>query len=132
MRNDVAVPGRRYLTASEAVAALSRGSQIEQFLGSYVAPDGRSAVRWLSAFRSGRTFKVVIHDVEDVGTDDFGDLSAFPPLDDDEYSGEGRSLITADDAHSLIGAAAAHGADSERWVNGGMVQDEYLEQRTPL
>jgi hypothetical protein len=121
--------GRRYLTAAEAAAALRRASQIEQFLGHDVAADGRAAIQWLTAYESGRTFKLVIHEVEDVGTDDFFDVSAFPPLDREADPGEGRLLATADDAESLLQNGASHGADSARWVNFGVVQDEYRDSR---
>jgi hypothetical protein len=121
--------GRRYLTIAEAAATLRRGREVEQFIEHHVASDGRAAIRWLTAFKSGRTFELVIHDVEDVGSDDFFDVSEFPPLDDEEETGEGRFLATADDAESLLQTAVANGADSERWVNSGVVQDEYRESR---
>jgi hypothetical protein len=121
--------GRRYLTAAEAAGALRRSRQIEQFLECYVAADGRTAVRWLTAYTSGRTFELVIHEVEDIGTDGFFDVSAFPPLDDKEYMGEGRAVATADVAEALLDAALDHGASTDRWVNFGVVQDEYADSR---
>lgn len=121
--------GRRYLTPVEAVAALRRGSQIEQLLDRRVLAEGGAAIRWLTAFQSGGRFELVVHDVEDIGTDDFLDLSSFPPIDNEEDAGEGRSLATADEAEGVIDAAASHGACSERWVNFGVMQDEDLERR---
>jgi hypothetical protein len=129
MRENGGMGGRRHLTPSEAAGALRRGSQIEQLLDGSASTDGRASVRWLSAYRLGQTFHLVAHHVADLGTEEFVDVTEFPPIDDDEYAGEGRSLTTADEAGVLLEAAVRHGADPERWMNFGMVQEEYSERR---
>ena len=120
--------GRRYLTSSEAAAALRRGSQIEQFLGRS-NDNRRPTVRWLSAYPSGRAFELVVHHVEDIGTEGFFDVSEFPPLDDEEYVGEGRSVAAEVEPGLILDAAELHGARPDRWVNAGVVQDEYRDSR---
>ena len=111
------------------IGALRRGAQAEQFLGSTVADDGRSAVRWLTASRSGRSFDLRLHEVEDVGSDDFLDVTEFPPLDPEEYVGEGRRVADCEDAIALLAAAVKFGAADDRWVNAGVVQAEYADAR---
>lgn len=126
----VAVPGRRHLTSTEAAATLRRKREVEQFLGRFVASDERMTVRWLTAYPSGADFKLVLHEVEDIGSDEFLDVTEFPPLDENEYLGEGRVLSTHSDPDALLRDAAERGASPDRWVNGGVVQDEYRESRT--
>ena len=119
--------GRRHLTSAEAIAALRRGAQIEQLLPLGDNSPIPEVVRWLTAARVGRSLELRLHEVEDVGTDDFLDVSEFPPLDRDEDLGEGRVLEEADDPDELLAASERHGASDDRWVNFGVVQDEYAD-----
>jgi hypothetical protein len=124
----VMMPGtRRHLTESEVVAALRRSSQVEQYLGRFRTNDGRQGIRWLTAFVAGRHFNLVVHEVEDVGSSDLLDVATFPPLDDDEYVGEGRTVASADEPNQILELAVTYGATSTRWVNVGLVQDEYSD-----
>lgn len=119
--------GRRHITLAEAVSALRRGRPIEQYLGRFTATDERQGIRWLTAGPSGRAFVLNLHEVEDIGSEDSLDISEFPPLDEDEYLGEGREIETADDPGELLGLASSAGASPTRWVNWGVAQDEYLD-----
>ncbi|MER7756894.1 hypothetical protein [Kitasatospora sp. NPDC097643] len=118
----------RYLVESFAVSALTRGRSVEQFLGP--AGDAHaSGVRWVEVVPTCSQFKVVLHTSADVGSENFCDLVAFPPLDpeseDDEF---GLEIAMATDAHDAL-ALAEHrtGAVRGRWVNQGMAQDEYRD-----
>ena len=116
--------------AAEAVSALGQKREVEQFLGRYVASDGRMTVRWLNTHVSGADFKLVLHEVEDIGSEEFLDITEFPPLDENEYVGEGRRLSTnGDPADHRRQAAVEQGASPDRWVNGGVVQDKYRDSR---
>jgi hypothetical protein len=57
------------------------------------------------------------------------DVSSFPPVDEDEYLGEGRRLAEGRDLDDVWSSALAAGASEDRWVNQGMVASEYLENR---
>lgn len=120
---------RRHLTVQEGVAALRRGRQIEQWLGADQLEDGPTAIGWLTASRRGTSFALVRHRVRDVWTPDFFDVTVFPAVDEQEEFGEGVVLADASDPEQLLEQAVAHGADPERWVNQGVVQDEYRDSR---
>lgn len=119
--------GRRYLTEAEARSALTRGASVEQFLG-LADVNGRRAVRWLTV-SGGRSYVVRLHEVEDVGDDDFLDVSEFPPLDPDEYLGDGRTVADESEPDAAFAVAAKLGASADRWVNSGVVQNEYADSR---
>ena len=121
--------GRRHLSDAEAAAALRRGKQVEQFLArEYV--DGDFQITWVtaSAPRSGE-YRLRVHRAHDIGSSSFADLSEFPPVDESERVGEGRVVAEGDTAELVLGAAADHGAMVGRWVNEGVVADEYLDAR---
>lgn len=127
--HSVQVSSRRHLSPDETAAALKRGRQTEQLLGLEESADGRRAVRWLTASTNGRMYELRLHVVEDVGTDELLDVSEFPPLDPEEYVGEGRLVAVADDPTSVLQAAAQFGAADGRWVNQGLVEAEYADVR---
>ncbi|MEU1344513.1 hypothetical protein [Streptomyces sp. NPDC005827] len=118
----------RHLTPAFALGALRRGKQIEQFLGA-TETDGRHGLRWI-AISPGRTgVTIYLSDVEDVGTDTFLDITEFPPLDPDEetWGREVAVLPTPEEALHLAEHELA--ADPQRWVNDGVVCDEYQDFR---
>jgi hypothetical protein len=54
----------------------------------------------------------------------------FSPADGRDSLGEGIDLAEFDSPEALLEAAARdHGASPDRWVNEGMVQDEYRDLR---
>jgi hypothetical protein len=119
----------RYLTMTFALGALRRGSGIQQLLGTdYVA--GRPTLRWLTAWRErDGGYVLVIHHVFDEGSEQFWDVAEFTPVDEDEYLGEGRSLGAFNTPEEVLHAAQAYGAVTTRWVNEGVIDDEYGELR---
>jgi hypothetical protein len=118
-----------YLTMTFALGALRRGSGIQQLLGTdYVA--GRPTLRWLTAWRErDGGYVLVIHHVFDEGSEQFWDVAEFTPVDEDEYLGEGRSLGAFNTPEEVLHAAQAYGAVTTRWVNEGVIDDEYGELR---
>ena len=59
----------------------------------------------------------------------FLDLSAFEPVDEEEYSGEGVEVAREPGPEAALRAALDHGAGPERWVNQGVIADEYADSR---
>jgi hypothetical protein len=57
------------------------------------------------------------------------DVYELTPVDSEEYVGEGVDVGRHAEAEAALEAAAAHGAQSARWVNFGMVADEYADAR---
>ncbi|MFF9243860.1 hypothetical protein ACF1AY_04075 [Streptomyces sp. NPDC014776] len=118
----------RYLTESFPLGALRRGRPVEQFLGPAGSPE-HPGIRYVEIRPAKVDYEVFLHTREDVGHENFTDLVEFPPLDpDDEEEQFGRLLTTTDDP--LVAVSAAEditGAVRGRWVNAGVVQDEYRD-----
>jgi hypothetical protein len=116
----------RYPTESFALGALRRGQPVEQFLGPAGSPE-RPGIRYIEVRPVKICYKIYLHTLEDVGHETFVDVVEFPPLyANDEEEEFGRLVATRDDP--LVALAAAEdvtGARRERWVNAGVVQDEY-------
>lgn len=111
---------RRHLTEHEAVSALRRGRAVEQLLDE-ARHEGRPTVRWLSIIRREDAFVVLVHHVYDDGSPDFRDLSEFEPVDLDE----GTQVAREPEPERALLAASSHGAVPDRWVNEGVVADQY-------
>ncbi|MFF3940940.1 hypothetical protein [Streptomyces phaeofaciens] len=116
----------RYLTEAFIVGALKRGRPVEQFLGPVGTPV-RRGVSYVEVRPTKTSYEVYVRTVEDIGHERFFDLVEFPPFDADEDEEEfGRLAATAEDPSTALTAAEeATGAVRGRWVNEGMVQDEY-------
>ena len=115
----------RYLVDPFIIGALRRGRSVEQFLGP-VGSSVRPGVRYAEVRAAGTSYEVYAHAVEDVGHEGFLDLDVFPPFDQDAEEEFGELLGTAEDPQSaLVLAEEATGAVRGRWVNQGVVQDEY-------
>ena len=111
----------RPLTPSEAIAALRRGVEIEQFLNLTAGE-----LRFLTISRTDEGFALTEHHVHDEGTDDFADISEFRPVNDDEEVGEGRRIALVATAEEAVQAAATCGGSEHRWVNQAMAADDYV------
>ncbi|GAA2097429.1 hypothetical protein GCM10009801_67750 [Streptomyces albiaxialis] len=123
----------RHLTPAFALGALRRGRQVEQFLGVIEGDADRygcQGLRWI-ALSPGRTgIAVTVCDVEDVGSGAFLDITEFPPLDPDEDEPWGRRFALVDTPEEALRVAERDlAADPGRWVNQGVVCDEYRDFR---
>jgi hypothetical protein len=118
----------RYLAESFIVGALRRGSCVEQFLG-MVGGSSVPGVRWVEVVPRGEGFVIVLHEVQDIGSEQYVDLVEFPELpgrDGEERFGiEVGVAGEASDALDL--AETMTGAVRQRWVNAGVAQDEYRD-----
>ncbi|WP_261994185.1 hypothetical protein [Streptomyces sp. t39] len=116
----------RYLAESFLLGALWRGRSVEQLLGP-CGSAGHLGVRYVEVRAAKTSFEVWLHTVEDVGSENFCDLGEFPPFDPDDEAGEfGRLLGMAEDPlAAVVVAEQCTGAGRGRWVNEGVVQDEY-------
>lgn len=119
--------GMRHLTEQQAIGALRRGASLEQMLTP--ALDGSGTIRWLQAIPSGIGITLRIHHDYDDGRDDFLDVYEFRSVDEDDYLGAGSIVGEYPDAATLLSAASELGATAERWVNEGIIQDEYGDLR---
>lgn len=108
------------------LGALRRGRSVQQFLGPCGSAE-RPGVRYVEVRVTKGPFEVYLHVVEDIGSESFLDVSEFPPFDpDDEASEFGLLLGTAEDPLAALQVAEQRvGAERGRWVNEGVVQEEY-------
>ncbi|MFE2685151.1 hypothetical protein [Streptomyces mirabilis] len=114
----------RYLAESFALGALRRGRTVVQFLGPVGAPEC-PGVHYVEVRPAKAQYEIFLHTLEDIGHETFADLVEFPPLDPDDEE-FGRLLATRDDPLAALTAAEdVTGAVRGRWVNDGVVQDEY-------
>ncbi|GAA5023392.1 hypothetical protein GCM10023335_56120 [Streptomyces siamensis] len=116
----------RYLTESFALGALGRGRPVEQFLGPAGSPE-RPGIHYVEVRPAKTHYEIWLHILEDVGNETFADLVEFPPLEpDDEEEEFDRPVATREEPLAAL-TAAEHvtGAVRGRWVDAGLVQDEY-------
>lgn len=118
----------RHLTEEQAIAALRRGAAIEQMLSTELRA---GSFRWLDAHSSGETFILRLHEAVDDGTDDVLDVYEFRSVDENDEFGEGVVVGEFPDTTALLDAAVDLGAIPDRWVNAGVIQDEYRDLRAP-
>ncbi|GAA4599220.1 hypothetical protein GCM10023194_78760 [Planotetraspora phitsanulokensis] len=127
----------RHLTRDFAAGALRRGKEIEQFLEAF-EEDGRRGLKHAAIWdnRSG-CFVVRLWIVEENPGPTFlpiDEFLAFYDVDDEQEGG--RHVGTADSPGGAIELAAQKlGAHPERWVNQGVLFDEYydyVKQGRPL
>ena len=112
----------RHLTETQAIGALARGRGVEQLLVSEP-----TVVEWLTLSNDSTGITLRRHRVWDVGSPDLTDVSEFPPVDPEEDHGEGMVLATFTGGREALTGSVEHGARADRWVDEGMVQDEYAD-----
>jgi hypothetical protein len=115
----------RHLSAAEAERALNAGRSIEQWLGARVEGADR-VLKWvqLTVEKDGGGYSVTVFEVLDDGGPEFLDVYEFSPLDADQPYGV---TTTLKDARGALEFAIGAGADPCRFVNAGIVQDEYAD-----
>jgi len=116
----------RHLTSSQAQSALRRGKQIEQYLGG-VDDVKVGTIRWLTLALVDGTFRLTLHHVEEPTSQSTLDLAELEPVDHNEYVGEGRPICEVATWQDATVEAERLGATDNRWVNQGLVGDEYSD-----
>lgn len=120
---EIAVP--RFLSEGDVQLALRQGRAVEQWLGDRVDGDDR-LIKWIRVHSEAPgKFTVTLFDVFDEGTDEFQDVYEFRSFDPDEPYGTAKDF--PDESEAISYAVQALGASTARFVNGGMIQDEYRD-----
>jgi hypothetical protein len=113
----------RHLTTDQIDSALQRGKSVEQLL-ERPAPD---QIAWVELRPVSEGVELWRYDVFDDGSDEFFDLYSFSPIEGDLPE---SPVDTYPDVTTASAAAQARfSADSGRWVNQFMIQDEYQDDR---
>ena len=122
------VPAVRHLRSTNVADRLAAGKGIEQLLPTQVADP--PTVRWITVWPTDDgLIAVSLHEVLDVGTGEFQDVTEFPSLDATEDHGEGREVGVYSSIPEALEAARDVGATVDRWVNEGMIGQEYRDTR---
>lgn len=111
---------RRYLTKEEIQAALHLGKDVEQMLG-IVEIDERPVIRYLVISQQKKLFVVNVYERFLPVESDFFDVVEFESVDPDDESTD-HEFGNIDDALSF--ATIECGAQKDKFVNRGMIQDE--------
>lgn len=115
----------RYLVPAFIRSALHRGVSVQQFVGAFMDGD-EPALRYLELRAAGEDgIELWVHEVYDDGDESFLDVGEFTRLDADDDDEPAARADTLDEALAL--AEQRFGARPDRWVNEGVVQDEYLD-----
>nr|CAS02424.1 putative integron gene cassette protein [uncultured bacterium]CAS02778.1 putative integron gene cassette protein [uncultured bacterium] len=119
MISDVRHQNMRHIAATFLETTLRRGASLEQFMGGSLHEAERS-VSWLELRPVSAGIELWSHVAPDPG-DNHADIYDLLPV-------ELEPLVVAPDAAQAL--AIAHstlGASPLRWVNQGVVQDEFLD-----
>ena len=112
-----------YLSKENLVQILERSGAIEQLLEPKHEGDGM-VVRFVRIERNrSEEFVATLLEVFDVGTPDFLDMYEFEAVDPNLPYGDAHSFSSASEAIEF--ACDEIGANDEKFLGNGMIQDEY-------
>lgn len=118
---------RRYLTPSEAEAAIKRGKPVECFLGS-CQRDSKPGIKWFSARAAGNGIKVSVYETADLGNEEFIDVYEFGPLNPDlEFEESDEIICFSSFTEFYSGIESKFSGSTSRLVNEFIIQDEYAD-----
>ena len=118
---------RRHLTISEANSSLKNGKTIECFLGSCRRGD-QPGIKWFSASRRRGNVCLKIYETADLGDEDIIDLYEIGPLNPELELEDPDEEIEFKNFDALVShIESKFPKSSSRFVNEGVIQDEYLE-----
>lgn len=113
-----------YLSPVEIYARLHAGKSVEQWLG-HTQDGDETVLQWLSIAAGRRQYSVTYLESFDEGDADWLDVTAFSLVDPDAEVGP-----TFDSVEEAVAFAVnTHSASIERFVAGGMIQQEYANYR---
>ena len=127
----------RHLTRSFAGGALRRGREVEQLVEAF-EQDGRRGLRWASISPATRWNGLIVrlHTVEDLDDTDRLTVDEYPSFHETDEEDFGQTIGETESAEEAIDLADRElGADPARWLNQGVLQDEYndyVKQGRPL
>lgn len=72
---------------------------------------------------------IYLSEIQDAGTDTFDAISEFPPLEPDDKTW-GKQIATVSAPEEAVNRACSEpGVIPDRWVNQGIIRDEYRDFR---
>ena len=114
----------KYLEIEQLKTSLRLGKTVEQWLG-HIDEEDYTILKWLSLEpEPNGKYSVVYIESFDDGNADFIDVYEFSALDPDEPFGVIETFSSLDEAITF--SINEYGALEDKFVNSGMIQDEYL------
>ncbi len=114
----------KYLQIDQLKTNLSLGKIVEQWIGHIIEKD-YTVLKWIRIEKENDgEFSVVYIECFDEGDEDFVDIYDFSEIDPDVPYGVTNTFITIDRAIEF--SIREYGAFINKFVNSGMIQDEYL------
>ena len=111
---------RRYLNIQEAEVTLRRGKTVESFLGGFTL-DGERCIRWADFQLNEAGVTANLWEAYDQGSEEYADIYTF-----DSPHTEYIEPVKVVHSKNLEDAAKELGLTEYKFVNRGVVQDEYL------
>ena len=118
----------RYLTEYFLHGAISRGREIGQFLGGF-SHEGQPAIRYLGMRADESRVVLSLYEKFDPEEDCY-DVASFSELDEVEQGEAAAEHHGESVADALARAERLYGARPDRWVNEGILDDEYRDYST--
>ncbi|HEX8350367.1 MAG TPA: hypothetical protein VF598_10425 [Hymenobacter sp.] len=112
-----------YLSSLELIARVHLGKEVEQWLSYYHEAD-YVVIRWLVIGKDQGQFTVAYHESFDEGDAYFHDVHEFSALDPDE---DGTTHMFDSVEEAVAFATENYGAAADKFVAGGMIQQEYTK-----
>jgi len=113
------------LTKEQLTSNLRLGKSIEQWL-SYIKENDYAIINWLRIDKEkDDMYSVSYFEVFDEGSEEFIDIYEFSKLDPDEPYGIINTFNSVEE--SLEFATRTYGASIDKFVSGGMIQEEYRD-----
>lgn len=114
----------KYLTEEQLVSNLNIGKSVEQWL-SFEMNDDYTVVRWIRIDKEKNgIFSLSYFETFDEGSEDFYDVYEFSPVDPDVLWGK---IDSFDSVEAILKFAAdEYDAQIDKYVNAGLIQNEYL------
>ncbi len=116
----------RYLTEYFLQSAIARGREVGQFLGGF-SHEGQPAIRYLVMRADEDGIVLSLYESYDPQDEEWLDVTSFEELDGVEQGEAAEEHHCASVAEALALAEATYGARADRWVNEGILDDEYRD-----
>lgn len=116
----------RYLYTAFIKNILRQGSEVEQFLRC-TNIDGKKILSWLTIRKQEKGYALLHHKQHDEGSQEHLDIYSFKYLYLPKNMNEPKQLIFQSIDSALDYASTNLGASNTKWVNHGMVQEEYRD-----
>ena len=113
-----------YLMTEQLKSRLNVGGAIDQWLGTY-EEEREVIIKWINIFSDKDGYHVLFIESYDEGDEDFVDVVSFSAVDPDGTYGVLNTFDTSEEVIKFV--MEEYGASADKFVAGGMIQEEYIK-----